>query len=124
MTRREKPLAYITLDLIADRWNILVINHLANGEQRYSQLEKNIEGISAKMLTQSLRNLEYNGIVHRHVYRVMPQKVGYTLTYLGESLVPLLKSLHQWASDNLDDVMKARADYTAAVPGEEMTKPV
>lgn len=108
MVTTDKPLAYITLDLIADRWSILVIYHLADGEHRYSELQRAVEGISAKMLTQTLRNLQRNGIVHREVYPVMPIKVGYRLTELGETLVPSLKALCQWAFEHLDDVIEAR----------------
>jgi len=102
------PLAYITLEMISDKWAILIVYHLADGEHRYSELQKKITGISAKMLTQTLRKLQHNGIVHRQVYPEMPLKVGYRLTDLGETLVPPLKSLCQWADEHLNDVLQAR----------------
>jgi len=109
----DKPLAYVTLELVADKWAILVIYHLSDGEHRYSELQRAIDGISAKMLTQTLRNLQHNGLVHREVYPEMPLKVGYRLTDLGETLVPSLQALCTWAADHLDDVLAARATHAA-----------
>jgi len=108
MATEQGPLAYHTLELVADKWAILVIYHLADGEHRYSELERAIEGISAKMLTQTLRKLADNGLVHREVYPKMPLRVGYRLTPLGETLVPPLKALCAGADDHLDDVLAAR----------------
>jgi len=112
MQDTSPPLAYVTLEMISDKWAILIVYHLAEGEHRYSELQRKIEGISAKMLTQTLRKLQHNGIVHREVYPVMPLKVGYRLTDLGETLVPPLKALCQWASDHLDDVLEAQNQST------------
>jgi len=108
MSIMQKPLAYITLELVSDKWAILVVYRLAAGEHRYSELRRKIEGISAKMLTQTLRNLQQHGIVHREVYPTMPLKVTYTLTELGETLVPPLQSLCQWAFEHLDEVLDAK----------------
>ncbi|MEL6406670.1 MAG: helix-turn-helix domain-containing protein [Chloroflexota bacterium] len=107
----EKPLAYVTLELVSDKWAILVVYHLADTTYRYNQLKREIEGISAKMLTQTLRNLETNGLVHREVYPTMPPKVEYSLTELGKTLVPPLKSLCKWAYDHLEDVLEARETH-------------
>lgn len=107
---QQKPLAYVTLELISDKWAILVVYHLADTTYRYNQLKREITGISAKMLTQTLRNLEANGIVHREVYPTMPPKVEYSLTPLGDTLVPPLKQLCIWAETHLDDVLAARAN--------------
>lgn len=108
MPKIEQPLAYVTLELVSDKWAILVVYHLASGEHRYSELQRKIEGISAKMLTQTLKKLQHNGIIHREVYPTMPLKVGYSLTDLGNTLVPPLQALCQWANDHLDDVMQAQ----------------
>src|ERR1700691_1865281 len=70
---------------IGDKWTLLVLYALGEGTLRFSQLRSEVEGISQKMLTQTLRALERDGIVHRHVYATIPPKVEYSLTPLGES---------------------------------------
>ncbi len=99
------------LDLIADKWSILVIYSLSDGVKRYGELRRIIEGISKKMLTQTLRHLERSGLVHRQVYAVVPPKVEYSLTLLGQSLYQTTKVLCGWAEDNLADVLSAQAKY-------------
>jgi DNA-binding HxlR family transcriptional regulator len=96
------------LNLIADRWTALVIYALDGETRRYSELEKLIGGISQKMLTQTLRNLERDGIVARTVYPVVPPHVEYALTPLGTTLIEALRSLCLWAQENLDAVEAAR----------------
>src|SRR5215208_458243 len=89
------------LDLIADRWSVLVIYALDHETRRYSDLERLIGGISQKMLTQTLRSLERHGIVVRTVYPVVPPHVEYKLTSLGVTLVDALRVLCTWAQENL-----------------------
>ena len=96
------------LNLIADRWTALVIYALDRKTRRYSELEKMIGGISQKMLTQTLRNLERDGIVERTVYPVVPPHVEYALTPLGTTLIEALRSLCLWAQENLGAVEAAR----------------
>jgi DNA-binding HxlR family transcriptional regulator len=96
------------LNLIAARWTALVIYALDGETRRYSELEKMIGGISQKMLTQTLRNLEHDGIVARTVYPVVPPHVEYALTPLGATLIEALRSLCLWAQENLDAVEAAR----------------
>lgn len=98
-----------TLSLVADRWTALVILALAKDTQRYSELHRTIDGISQKMLTQTLRKLEDGGLVHRKVYPVVPPKVEYSLTDLGETLVKPLKALCRWSSDHFSEVEEARS---------------
>lgn len=86
-----------TLDLIADKWAVLIIYALAHEILRYSELQRKIEGISQKMLTQTLRRLERDGLVQRIVYPVVPPRVEYCLTDLGRSLLDPLQALCQWA---------------------------
>jgi DNA-binding HxlR family transcriptional regulator len=83
---------------------VLVIYALADGTKRYSELQRQIEGVSQKMLTQTLRNLEHNGLVQRQVYAVVPPKVEYSLTDLGRSLLHPLSALCQWAEDHCDQL--------------------
>lgn len=83
----------LTLSMIAGKWKILIIWHLKSGELRYGQLKKTLDGINHKMLTQQLRELEVDGIIHRKVYEVVPPKVEYSLTDRGQSLLPVLEAM-------------------------------
>ena len=98
-----------TLDLIADKWTALVIMALLQGTKRYSQLHRDIGGISQKMLTQTLRSLETSGLIDRKVYPVVPPMVEYSLTPLGETLVQPLTALCVWTSEHFDEMEAARA---------------
>ena len=100
------------LDLIADKWTMLVIYVLARGTRRYSQLQREIEGISHKVLTETLRRMEQDGLVKRKVYPVVPPKVEYTLTALGETLMEPLSTLCHWAENHLSEVEQARAYHS------------
>lgn len=93
------------LDRIGDRWTVLVIGILADGPQRFSQLRRRVDGVSQKMLTQTLRGLEADGLVTRTVFAEVPPRVEYELTALGHSLrVPLL-ALEDWAREHMDEVL-------------------
>jgi DNA-binding HxlR family transcriptional regulator len=92
------------LDLIADKWSVLIIYLLARGTHRHNEMLRLIDGISEKMLTQNLRKLEKSGLVCRTVYPVVPPKVEYALTPLGETLIEPLCVLCQWAEAHLDEV--------------------
>jgi DNA-binding HxlR family transcriptional regulator len=85
------------LDLISDKWTSLIIYLLSDGPQRYTQLKRQIGGISQKMLTQTLRKLEEEGLVTRTVYPTAPPSVEYALTSLGETLLDPLIRLLEWA---------------------------
>ncbi len=85
-----------TLKVIGGRWKVLILRELLVGIQRFNQLHRSISGITQKMLTQQLRELEEDGIVHRQVYAQVPPKVEYSLTPLGESLNPVLEAMHEW----------------------------
>jgi DNA-binding HxlR family transcriptional regulator len=102
------------LDMIADRWSILVLYALkCNGTQRYSQLQNVLEGISQKMLTQTLKSLERNGLVNRTSYPVVPPHTEYDLTELGHSLDTIIAPLAVWAMQNMPQVLEARSVYDA-----------
>lgn len=96
------------LDLISDRWTLIVVKALAEGIQRYGELQRVIGGISQKMLTQTLRSLERDGLVRRTVYPVVPPKVEYTLTPLGETLIDLLVVIDAWAERHMDEILEER----------------
>lgn len=99
------------LDLIADKWTAIVIYCLSKGTKRYSELQREIGGISQKMLTQTLRSLERDGIVSRMVYPVVPPMVEYSLTPLGETLIEPLCQLCKWAETHISEVETAREKY-------------
>jgi DNA-binding HxlR family transcriptional regulator len=100
-----------TLDRIGDRWTILVVGALADGPMRFTQLARRIEGISQKMLTQTLRGLERDGLVSRTVHATVPVRVDYELTGLGCTLRAPIAALEQWARDHMGDVLAAREGY-------------
>ncbi|WP_029067722.1 winged helix-turn-helix transcriptional regulator [Jonesia quinghaiensis] len=85
------------LDRIGDRWTVLLVGVLSTGPHRFNELQRKVDGISQKMLTQTLRNLERDHIVHREVYPESPPRVEYSLTEAGRSLCGPLKSLEMWA---------------------------
>jgi DNA-binding HxlR family transcriptional regulator len=96
---------------IADKWTLLVIDVLAEGEMRFSRLQEQVGGISQKMLTKTLRQLERDGLVTRHVHAVVPPRVDYKLTALGNSLGQAVCGIWIWAEEHLKDVEKARQAF-------------
>ncbi|MCY1143872.1 helix-turn-helix domain-containing protein [Actinoplanes sp. Pm04-4] len=99
------------LDRIGDTWSVLVVMMLADGPQRYTALSRRIEGVSPKMLTQTLRGLERDGLIGRTVHAEVPPRVDYELTELGRSLLVLVGALENWAETHIEDVQAARAAY-------------
>ncbi len=98
------------LALIGDRWTAIVVYALARGTMRFGQLRREI-GLSQKMLTETLRDMERHGLVHRKVYAVVPPRTEYTLTPLGETLIEPLSAICLWAERYLPEV-----DATLARP--------
>ena len=90
-----------TLMVIGGRWKVLILRELFNGTKRFGQLNRGLERISQKMLTQQLREMEKEGIVHRKVFPQIPPKVEYSLTPLGRSLEPVLDAMHAWGLKHL-----------------------
>lgn len=101
------------LDRIADKWTTLVIGLLEAGPRRFSELQRGIDGISQKMLTQTLRSLERDGLVQRTIYAEVPPRVEYTLTPLGETLCAPIKAIRCWAEAHIDDIASAQMAYDA-----------
>ncbi|MFD0278212.1 winged helix-turn-helix transcriptional regulator [Kitasatospora sp. NPDC127111] len=99
------------LDRIGDKWVSLVVNALADGPQRYSDLRRRLAGVSEKMLTQTLRALERDGLLTRTVTPSVPARVDYALTPLGAGLLPLMRSIKTWAEQNMPEVLAARDAY-------------
>ncbi|MFJ8487001.1 winged helix-turn-helix transcriptional regulator [Streptomyces sp. NPDC094038] len=103
------------LDRISDKWVSLVVCALAPGPMRYSELARKIAGVSPKMLTQTLRSLERDGILARTVTPAVPVRVDYELTPLGLSLALLLAGVKNWAEAHIEEVHDARERYDAGV---------
>lgn len=99
------------LDRIGDRWTVLVVGALGSETVRFSEVRRRIEGISQKMLTQTLRGLERDGLVERAVYPEVPVRVEYRLTDAGRSLRGPLRALEEWAKENLGGVADANHQY-------------
>ena len=113
----------LVLDRIADKWTALIIHVLAHGTKRYAALQREIGGISQKMLTQTLRSLERDGLVQRTVYPVVPPKVEYALTRLGRTLIEPLQALCRWSEKHLSELQanRIRARAKSAKPESAAT---
>jgi len=103
----------LLLDRLSDKWTTLLLVALADGPQRYSELARAVAGVSQKMLTQTLRILERDGLVSRTVYASVPPKVEYCLTPLGASLSQRIAGIRSWAYEHMDDIERARAGFDA-----------
>lgn len=101
------------LDLIGDRWSLLIMLVIAQGLHRNGEIKRRVGGISQKMLTQTLRALEANGLVERRDFMTVPPHVEYHLTPLGVSLGGALTPLFGWIDDQFGAVLAARADFAA-----------
>ncbi|MDM7830119.1 winged helix-turn-helix transcriptional regulator [Cellulomonas edaphi] len=104
------------LDRIGDKWSILVLGELGeHGRSRFTELRNRLSGVSEKMLTQTLRALESDGLVLRTVHARVPVRVDYELTALGQTLRAPLRALTEWSLQHTDEVLAARAAYAARV---------
>lgn len=103
------------LDRIGDRWTVLIVGILGQGDARFSELRRRVEGVSQKMLTQTLRALERDGLVHRTVYAEVPVRVVYSLTPAGATLLEPLRALQEWSIEHLGDVVASQQDYDRQV---------
>lgn len=107
-----EALVHELIGRVADKWTMLVLEELEEqGEMRFTRLSRAIPGISQKMLTQTLRQMERDGLVHRTVHPVVPPKVEYRLTELGHSLGESFCGVWQWAERNLESVAAARRAF-------------
>jgi DNA-binding HxlR family transcriptional regulator len=99
------------LDRVADKWSLLVIALLERHTMRFTELQRRIDGISQRMLTVTLRQLERDGLVRRTVYPVVPPRVEYELTPLGATLHETIKSLVTWTEEHQAEIATARSQY-------------
>jgi DNA-binding HxlR family transcriptional regulator len=103
------------LDRIADKWSLLVISLLEERTMRFNELRREIDGISQRMLTVTLRQLERDGLVCRTVYPVVPPRVEYCLSPLGATLLGTIQALVVWTEKHQPEIAKARAEFDARV---------
>ena len=106
------PARYV-LDVLADKWALLLIHALARGTHRTAELRRRVDGISEKMLIQTLRRLERFGLVSRQAYPEVPPRVEYSLTALGESLSVPIRALDTWVEANIIELNNAQQTYAS-----------
>ena len=113
-----------TLHVISGRWKTVILFHLFDGTKRFSELLRSMSGITQKMLTQQLREMEHDGVVRRRVYPQVPPKVEYSLTPLGQSLKPVVEAMCRWGLRHHQVTARRRARRQAQlveVPAREPT---
>lgn len=106
------------LQRVGDKWSVLVIDLLGQGTLRFTELHRAIDGITARMLTVTLRGLERDGIVTRTIHPVIPPRVEYALTPMGRTLLDTIGQLVSWTDSHLPEIEAARAAYDARHPAE------
>ena len=108
ITREEMPACPVatTLQLIGSKWKILIMRNLMSRPWRFNELKKDLEGVSQKVLTDSLRSMEKDGIVIRTVYPEVPPRVEYSLSELGESMLPIIKAMEIWGTEYKKNISK------------------
>lgn len=101
----------LVLDRIADKWAVLILDRLCDGPVRFNQLRRTIKGISQKVLSQTLKKLERDGLISRAVFATVPVTVEYALTPLGRTLTDTIAALAHWAEHNIEAVLAAQQAY-------------
>ena len=101
----------LVLDRIADKWAVLVLGLLGNEPLRFNELRRRIEGLSQKMLSQCLKSLERDGLVHRHAIATLPVTVEYSITDLGRTLTDTVDALRLWAETHIEEVLTAQGRF-------------
>ena len=104
----------LVLDRIADKWALLILDRLDGEPVRFNHIRRDIKGISQKVLSQTLKKLERDGLVSRTVFATVPVTVEYALTPLGQTLTETVATLAHWAERNMDAVLTAQRTYDAA----------
>ncbi len=100
----------LVIDLISGKWKLLILKQLMSGKKRFSELQRSIPGITQKMLTKQLRELEKAGLVERKVYPVVPPKVEYSLTPMGKNLEKLFNYMHEWGLEYIKWLKESRKE--------------
>lgn len=101
LTKEELPFCPVatTVDLIGNKWKLLIMRELLQGTQRFNAIHRSIDGISQKVLTQNLRQMEADGLIIRQVFAEVPPRVEYSLSELGNSLRPIIAAMSEWGSE-------------------------
>ncbi len=107
----------MVLDRVADKWTVLVLGLLAESPHRFNELRRKIGGLSQKMLSQTLKTLERDGLVDRRAFATVPVTVEYSITPLGLTLARTVDGLRLWAETHMTDVLTAQRRYDDARPG-------
>ena len=102
-----------TLALLGDKWKVLIIKQLLERTKRFGEVNKALTGISQKMLTQQLRQMEKDGLVKREVYAEVPPRVEYSLTEVGISLKPILEAMHRWGENYVSSKCRCMEELDA-----------
>ena len=105
----------VVLDRIGDKWTVLVVSALSTGTLRFTQLRARVGSVAPKVLTQTLRALERDGVLTRTVYAQVPPRVEYQLTDLGHSLVTPIVAIQDWAESHVSQVLAARENYDMTI---------
>ena len=101
----------LALDRIADKWTVLIVGRLATGTRRFGELRREITGISPKVLTQKLRELERDGVIVRKIFASVPPRVDYSLTPFGTTLIDLLDAVRVWAESHIESMLESQVEY-------------
>lgn len=104
----------LVLDRIADKWALLILGRLAEEPLRFNRLRREVEGVSQKVLSQTLKKLERDGLISRKVFATVPVTVEYAVTPLGRTLTDTVSALRHWAESNIDAVLAAQRSYDSA----------
>ncbi|MBY0356596.1 MAG: helix-turn-helix transcriptional regulator [Candidatus Obscuribacterales bacterium] len=94
-----------TIAMVSDKWKVLILYHLRDGKKRFNELRRALQGVTQRVLTHQLRELEADGLISRKIYAEVPPKVEYELTKLGCTLIPVLDKFEEWARQNADQLM-------------------
>ncbi|ACS87044.1 winged helix-turn-helix transcriptional regulator [Musicola paradisiaca] len=108
--------ARLVLDRLSNKWSLLILDRLSDESMRFNQLRRDIEGVSQKVLSQTLKNLERDGLVHRQAFATVPVTVEYSITSLGQTLVKTIHDLTHWAEDNIGEITRAQQRYDNTEP--------
>lgn len=122
MKRKLECPTMATISMISDKWKVVIICQLKNGTMRFSEIQKALEVITQKVLTNQLRELEADGLVFRRVYAEVPPRVEYSLTPLGETLIPILDNLQAWAKEHSCEILKNREKAELAKEAKSFRK--
>jgi DNA-binding HxlR family transcriptional regulator len=106
-TKLECPVM-ATIAMISDKWKVLIICKLIKGTLRFNELRRELQGVTQRVLTHQLRELEADGLVNRTVFAEVPPRVEYSLTPLGRTLIPVLENLELWARDHSEELLQTR----------------